>query len=738
MDTRQPSAALFFPPFCETALNGPHLGVHQLVAYLRREGIACRSYDLNVRFFRWLAEPDGKLDRLAAKRCDEFVELQGDRKTAPRSAEALRAIVSSLAYAPTALLQEKLGPHVLSAGSSGSTPREDTDPAGAHWWTGPMGSLFHYFEQLHPRTNGTVSSACDAVSKHEINLFDEFYSDRRTDAILEEATRADVVGINVSFGIQLEAALRLAQTIRRRDARSFIVLGGTQICLLDDADVARLARLPFVDGLILYEGEIPLAALCQAVAHDLPLADVPNLVRALPDGTVLKRASAKPIHPNDLPAPEFDDEELGLYRDLALPVYVTRGCYWGKCTFCDYVKLYTPGQPRVLARDAEKVVEDIKLLQSKHRVFRFRLITEAIPPKWCREFSRAIIANRVRASFWTYLKNEPKEVLTQELFELMKRAGIDDVTCGVESISDRVLAVIVKGTTVEDITDNFEMMRRADIRAVFNVIPDYPTTTHDEALAGLEYIARNKDLIQSLNFQMFDLSIKSSIAGCPESYGLVLPSKTTFVESPHGAHSLRFRRKVGLTSAQHRQLRAAYERLRRDIAVYHATVRNRERIAARGFDWRRATFSFRKLTAVSAGFSLVPKLRRSRTWLVLLPSLATYIEFPRRMEPFLAIIDAARRKPIRYAELLAAYWKSFAGSESDCARQRAIERSFRNAMASLVETGFVEDVVGGPRFTPDGAVAQLLRASGRRRSPTARRTSGSREAPAAASRPGRG
>ena len=189
-------------------------------------------------------------------------------------------------------------------------------------------------------------------------------------------------------------------------------------------------------------------------------------MRALPDGTVLRTASAKRLHPNNLPAPEFDDEELGLYRDLALPVYVTRGCYWGKCTFCDYVKLYTPGQPRVLARDAEKVVEDVKLLQSKHRVFRVRLITEAIPPKWCREFSRAIIANRVRASFWTYLKNEPKEVLTQELFELMKRAGIDDVTCGVESISDRVLAVIVKGTTVEDITDNFEMMRRADIRAV--------------------------------------------------------------------------------------------------------------------------------------------------------------------------------------------------------------------------------------------------------------------------------
>jgi hypothetical protein len=666
---------------------------------------------LNVRFFRWLAEPDGKLDRLALKRFDEFVQFQSDGETPPRSADALRALVSSLAYAPMTLLREKLATHVLSGKSSDPTRRADPHPTDGHWWNGSTASLFHYFEQLHPRTNGTVSSACDAV--YETNLFGEFYSERRTDAVLEEATRADVVGINVSFGIQLEAALRLAQTIRRRGARSFIVLGGTQICLLDDADVARLARLPFVDGVILYEGEIPLAALCRAIALDMPLADVPNLVRALPDGTLVKTPSAKPIHPNDLSPPEFDDEELGLYWDLALPVYVTRGCYWGKCTFCDYVKLYTPGQPRVLARDPRRVVEDVKLLQSKHRAFRFRLITEAIPPKWTRDFSQAIIANHVRASFWTYLKNEPKEVLTQELFELMKRAGIEDVTCGVESISDRVLSVIVKGTTLEDITDNFEMMRRADIRAVFNVIPDYPTTTHDEARAGLEYIVRNKDLIRSVNFQMFDLSIKSSIAGCPESYGLVLPSKTTFVESPHGAHSLLFRRKVGLTPAQHRQLRAAYERIRRDIAVYHATVRNRERIAARGFDWGKATFSFRRFAAVRVRFSLVPRLRRSRTWFVLLPSLATYIEFPRRMETFLLKVDGAHGKPMRYADLLAAYSRSLGGSACDRGRQNDIERSFRSAITTLVESGFVEDVVGGPCFTPDESIADLVSATAR-------------------------
>ena len=704
MDTRQPVATLFFPPFCQTALDGPYLGMSQLVAYLRQQGMACRSYDLNVRLFRWLAEPDGKLDRLAAKQMEDFLQLQDGPRISAKRTEGFHDIIASLAYAPADLLRARLPTQVLAGESAGSAPRTDAD----HWWNGPTASLLHYFELLHPRTNATVASACEALSSGDVTLVDEFYATAEVEAVLDEATRADVVGINVSFGIQLEAALRLAWTIRRRSARPFIVLGGTQICLLDESDVARLARLPFVDGVILYEGEIPLAALCNAVALGLPVADVPNLVRALPDGTVTKTASAKPLHPNDLPPPEFDDDELRLYKSLTLPVFVTRGCYWGKCTFCDYVKLYTPGQPRVLARDPQRVVDDVKLLRARHGAFRFRLITEAIPPKWCRAFCRAVIADRVSASFWTYLKNEPKAVLTQELFDLMKRAGIDEVTCGVESTSDRVLSVIVKGTTRENITDNFEMMRRADIRAVFNVIPDYPTTTHAEALAGLAYIVRHRDLIRSVNFQMFDLSIKSSIAGCPESYGLAVPSSTTFVESPHGAHSLRFRRTVGLTPGQQQKLGAAYERIRRDIALYHATVRNRERIAARGFDWRGASFSFRKFTAVRATFSLLPRLRRSPTWFVLLAAMAAYVEFPRQMEGFLRAIDAAGQAPIGYEDLLAAYSRSFAGSRRPSGGRTAAERRFRNAMAALVEAGFVEDVAGGPCFTPDRLVADLL------------------------------
>ena len=68
-------------------------------------------------------------------------------------------------------------------------------------------------------------------------------------------------------------------------------------------------------------------------------------------------------------------------------------------------------------------------------------------PAWAARFSKEVRERGIRATFWSYLKNERKDILTQDLLNLMGAAGFTRVTCGVESTSDRVLNVIDKGTT---------------------------------------------------------------------------------------------------------------------------------------------------------------------------------------------------------------------------------------------------------------------------------------------------
>jgi hypothetical protein len=123
---------------------------------------------------------------------------------------------------------------------------------------------------------------------------------------------------------------------------------------------------------------------------------------------------------------------------------------------------------------------------------------------------------------------------------------------------------------------------------------------------------------------------------------------------------------------------------------------------------------------VEARLSLEPTLHRERTWFVLLPALATYIEFEGRMKGFLAAIADARQKPITYSDLFAAYSRPFGKSLLENGCRTRIERSFRSAVRALVEAGFVEEVVPGPCSVSDESIADLLSASKRSRRATGR------------------
>src|SRR3954467_14883389 len=83
-----------------------------------------------------------------------------------------------------------------------------------------------------------------------------------------------------------------------------------------------------------------------------------------------------------LPAPDFDGLPLELYLAprLVLPYDPTRGCYWGKCTFCHY-GLAEVGTASYRERQVERVVEDLRALSSRHGTRYFYLSQDSVAPK---------------------------------------------------------------------------------------------------------------------------------------------------------------------------------------------------------------------------------------------------------------------------------------------------------------------------------------------------------------------
>ena len=58
---------------------------------------------------------------------------------------------------------------------------------------------------------------------------------------------------------------------------------------------------------------------------------------------------------SNLPIPKFPDTS-DYFPPLYMPTLVTKGCFWGKCAFCDYVRLDDLGGRRYIARPVTEVL----------------------------------------------------------------------------------------------------------------------------------------------------------------------------------------------------------------------------------------------------------------------------------------------------------------------------------------------------------------------------------------------
>jgi len=101
----------------------------------------------------------------------------------------------------------------------------------------------------------------------------------------------------------------------------------------------RLARAlgPF-DTACVYEGEHTLLGLVRALEEKRPLRECTNVVvrDKLMGARWLAGHGMEDL--KVLPAPDFDGLPTAMYfaPKLVIPYDPTRGCYWGKCTFCHY------------------------------------------------------------------------------------------------------------------------------------------------------------------------------------------------------------------------------------------------------------------------------------------------------------------------------------------------------------------------------------------------------------------
>lgn len=517
----QGPVALVYPPTCDP--TAPYLAVPMLTGFLRSHGVEVLPVDANLEAFDdLLSRPRMTLerDRLEAKlaRLDRrgslthgeqleyaaLVGARGDAHALPggieRAKEILRAEASFFdadAYG-SAVATIEAALRVVSA---------------THY------PLHLDFTAYRTPLGLTAMAEVERMSDADVDPFHAYVHEVLIPRLRE--ANPSVVGLSVCFPGQLQPAYAFALAIKRALPHVHVTCGGPCITqMLIRLSGQRLAHAlgPF-DSACVFEGERTLLALVRALEAGQALREIPNLVVR----DRLLGARYLPGHgqedPKTLPSPDFDGLPLDRYLAprLILPYDPTRGCYWGKCTFCHY-GLAEVGTATYRERDVRVVVDHLRALSERHGTRWFYLSQDSVAPKTLLKLSQAIIDAGLEVRWATDLK--PEKYLNRERAEALRKAGAVACALGVESGSERVLRLIDKGAPPPVVAGVIDHLAGAGVAVEAMCFTEFPTETHREAVETLAFIDRRRAAIALYIVGEFGLTHGSLVAQEPSRFGI--------------------------------------------------------------------------------------------------------------------------------------------------------------------------------------------------------------------------
>ncbi len=354
-----------------------------------------------------------------------------------------------------------------------------------------------------------------------------------------------LVLLSVPFPGAVYAAFRMAQTIKAQCPHIRIGLGGgfvnTELRELTEPRV-----FDYVDFMSLDAGERPLLAL---IEHLQGKRSVQRLVRTFvrnEAGQVQLMNWAEPDVPfEDVGTPTWDGLPLDRYLsllDMLNPMHrlwsdgrwnkltVAHGCYWKKCSFCDvsldYISRYETASAATLVDRIEQIVAETGQTG-------FHFVDEAAPPKALKALAEELLRRKVHISWWGNIRFE--KTFTPELAELLAESGCIAMSGGLEVASDRLLHLMKKGVSVEQVAQVTKGFSEAGILVHAYLMYGFPTQTLQDTVDALEYVRQlfENGCIQSGFFHRFACTVHSPVGKNPADYGVqVVPlPEVTFAKN---------------------------------------------------------------------------------------------------------------------------------------------------------------------------------------------------------------
>ncbi|MEN9886635.1 MAG: hypothetical protein RL758_1213, partial [Pseudomonadota bacterium] len=343
-----------------------------------------------------------------------------------------------------------------------------------------------------------------------------------------------VLILSVPFPGSVYAAFRIAQAVKAQHPSIRIVLGGGYV----NTELRELAEpkvFDFVDYVTLDSGERPLLSLLEHLSGQRSAQRLLRTFTRNAEGAVQYVNFAEPDIPfEEVGAPTWDGLPIGQYLsllDMLNPMHrlwsdgrwnkltVAHGCYWKKCSFCDvsldYISRYETASAGELVNRIEAIVQETGQTG-------FHFVDEAAPPKALKALAQELEQRQTAISWWGNIRFEKS--FTPELCQQLADSGCIAVSGGLEVASDRLLKLMKKGVSVEQVARVTKGFSDAGILVHAYLMYGFPTQTVQDTVDALEYVRQlfAAGCIQSGFFHRFTCTVHSPVGKNPQDYGVQL------------------------------------------------------------------------------------------------------------------------------------------------------------------------------------------------------------------------
>ncbi|MBC8392498.1 MAG: radical SAM protein [Deltaproteobacteria bacterium] len=306
----------------------------------------------------------------------------------------------------------------------------------------------------------------------------------------------DTLLVSVPHAHQFIYALLFSQKIKTANGDVKIIFGGTTVTLSEDKVLNHYMENGFLDYYIKYSGEEKLLSLLVDLESDEEIDQAALAQREyvdINDQTVMYR-------------PEFDKSSV--------PVLFSRGCYWGKCSYCTYICLDTGKFER---KKQEVLISE--LAQFSGNPVRVSLITESLTPHDAKIIAEGILENNLKIRWGSFIRVNQK--FDADLFSLLRKSGCIYSCVGVESVNDKILAFLNKGYTKEDVYAFFRSAREAKFQFFqVNFMYGAPVADINDELDNIAFVSDFRDIIGNIAFFRLEITKKSYLGQHLEELGI--------------------------------------------------------------------------------------------------------------------------------------------------------------------------------------------------------------------------